>query len=274
MSPKNRRSEDKKAKKREPDKHELYQLSVQEPDPDIEFMQNAFRARYGRMPHLLREDFSGTAYLSSSWVAKDEANYAWAIDLDSEPLEWGAKHNAARLTADQRDRLAFVEGDVLDAQDPPVDLIAAFNFSYFTFQTRRQMLQYFEQARENLREEGLFVLDLYGGLEAQQLIEEATEHDGFTYVWDQDEYDPIRGRLVCYIHFDLPKGRRIERAFTYDWRLWTLPELREILDDAGFSGTEVYWEGTDEEGNGDGIYTYQESAENTESWIAYLVGYK
>jgi len=274
MSPKNRRRKNKKSKKRKPDKHELYQLAVQEPEADIEFLQNTFRTRYGRTPRLLREDFGGTAYLSSSWVADHGANLAWAIDLDSEPLEWGAKHNTARFTAAQRDRLALVVGNVLDAQDPPVDLVAAFNFSYFTFQTRRQMLQYFKQARANLREEGLFVLDLYGGPEAQQLIEESTEHDDFTYVWDQDEFDPIRGRMVCYIHFDLPKGKRIEKAFTYDWRLWTLPELCEILDDAGFAGSEVYWEGADENGDGNGIYTHQESAENTDSWIAYIVAYK
>jgi hypothetical protein len=274
MSPKNRRPKKNKPKKPKPDKHELYQLSVQEPEADIEFLQETFQARYGRAPHLLREDFGGTAYLASTWVADNEENRAWAVDLDSEPLEWGAKHNAARLTDAQRDRLAFVEGNVLDPQDPPVDIIAAFNFSYFTFQTRRQMLQYFRQAHANLRDEGMFVLDLYGGPEAQQLIEESTEKDGFYYVWDQDEFDPIKGRMVCYIHFDLPGGKRMKKAFTYDWRLWTLPELCEILGDAGFAGSEVYWEGIDEDGDGDGVYTYQESAENTDSWIAYIVGYK
>jgi len=274
MTPKNRRSKHKKSKKPRPDKHELYQLSVQEPEADIEFLQNTFQARYGRMPHSLREDFGGTAYLSSSWVAAHDANQAWAIDLDSEPLEWGAKHNAARLTAAQRDRLAFVVGNVFDAQDPPVDIVAAFNFSYFTFQKRHQMLQYFKRAYANLREEGLFVLDIYGGPEAQQLIEESTEHDEFTYVWDQDEFDPINRRMVCYIHFDLPKRKRMERAFAYDWRLWTLPELREILQDAGFSGSEAHWEGFDENGDGNGIYTLQESAENSDSWIAYIVAYK
>lgn len=274
MSPKNRRRNHKKSKKRKSDKHELYQLSVQEPEADIEFLQVTFRARYGRTPHLLREDFGGTAYLSSTWVADDEANHAWAIDLDPEPLGWGATHNAARLTDAQRDRLALVEGNVLDPQEPPADIIAAFNFSYFTFQSRRQMLQYFKQAHANLREEGLFVLDLYGGPEAQQLIEESTEKDDFTYVWDQDEFDPITGRMACYIHFDLPNGKRIERAFAYDWRLWTLPELRDILEDAGFTGSEVHWEGTDDDGDGDGVYTHRESAENTDSWIAYVVGYK
>jgi hypothetical protein len=261
-------------KKREPDKYELYQLSVQEPEADIEFLQNTFESHYGRQPRLLREDFGGTAYLASLWVRDHPKNRAWAIDLDRDPLEWGRKHNAACLTSSQRERLALVQGNVLDPQDPPVDVIAAFNFSYFTFQTRGEMLRYAERARSNLEREGLFVLDLYGGPEAQQLMEESTEHEGFTYVWDQDEFDAINQRMRCYIHFDLPGRKRMKKAFTYDWRLWTLPELREILVDAGFRGSEVYWEGADENGEGNGIYTLQEEAENTDSWIAYIVGYK
>jgi hypothetical protein len=273
MSPKNRRKK-KTSKKPRADKYELYQLSVQEPEADIEFLQNTFESHYGRMPHLLREDFGGTAYLSSSWVSEHPENRAWAIDLDSEPLTWGEQHNAARLKPGQRERLILVQGNVLDPQDPLVDVIAAFNFSYFAFRTRQEMLTYFRRARANLRPEGLFVLDLYGGPEAQQLMEESTEHDGFTYVWDQDEFDAINQRMTCYIHFDLPKQKRIKKAFTYDWRLWTLPELREILAEAGFTGSDAYWEGADENGEGNGIYTLQESAENTDSWIAYIVAYK
>jgi hypothetical protein len=136
-------------------------------------------------------------------------------------------------------------------------------------------LRYFAAARDNLDEEGLFLLDIYGGPEAQQLVEESTEHDDFTYVWDQDEFDPINNRMVCHIHFETPKGKRLERAFTYDWRLWTITELRECLLESGFDAAEVYWEGVEEKtGEGDGNFTLQESAENTESWIAYVIGVK
>jgi hypothetical protein len=80
---------------------------------------------------------------------------------------------------------------------------------------------------------------------------------------------------MCYIHFDRLKSKRMERAFTYDWRLWTITELREALAETGFDAAEVYWEGTEEKtGEGDGEFTLQESAENTASWIAYVVGVK
>ena len=81
--------------------------------------------------------------------------------------------------------------------------------------------------------------------------------------------------MACYIHFEKPSGKRMKRAFAYDWRLWTILELREGLSEVGFVTTEVYWEGVDEEsGEGDGIFTLEENAENTESWIAYVVGVK
>ena len=81
----------------------------------------------------------------------------------------------------------------------------------------------------------------------------------FTYVWDQHSYDPITGSAVCKIHFHFPDGSKIRDAFTYHWRLWTLPELRELLAEAGFARSTVYWEGTDEEtGEGDGDFQPRE----------------
>ncbi len=257
------------------DKYALYQLSVQEPEADIEFMDDVFVSHFGRRPRALREDFCAAAFLSCEWIKHRGKNRAWGIDLDPEPLAWGREHNVSTLRPKQAARLELIEGDVLEVRHQPVDIVAAFNFSYYCLQTRSELLRYFAAAYGNLAEEGLLLLDIYGGPEAQQLVEESTEHDDFSYVWDQDEFDPINSRMVCYIHFDLPSGKRMKRAFSYDWRLWTLVEVREALLESGFDAAEVYWEGVDEEtGEGDGEFTLQESAENTESWIAYVVGVK
>ena len=37
--------------------------------------------------------------------------------------------------------------------------------------------------------------------------------------------------------------------------MWSLPEIREILKEVGFKESHVYWEGTDEDGEGDGVFT-------------------
>ena len=52
------------------------------------------------------------------------------------------------------------------------------------------------------------------------------------------------------------------------------PELREILEEAGFAGSEVYVEGWDEESDDtDGIFRRRKRFENQAGWVAYVVGY-
>ena len=105
-------------------------------------------------------------------------------------------------------------------------------------------------------------------------MSETREQDGFDYIWDQHRYDPIQNRVVNYIHFKFPDGSKIKRAFRYEWRLWSLPEIRDCLLEAGFSKVEVYWEGTDEETEeGNGEYTLAEEALDDPAWVSYIVGY-
>jgi hypothetical protein len=152
-----------------------------------------------------------------------------------------------------------------------VDVTVGFNFSYFIFQERADLLAYFRRALESLRPHGLFVVDLYGGADSQRTLTESRDHDEFDYVWDQDVFDPIHNRAVNYIHFEFPDGSRIERAFRYDWRLWSIPELRDALHEVGFSRTEPYWERTDRKSNeGTGVYYRAKRAPDDPAWVAYI----
>ena len=68
-------------------------------------------------------------------------------------------------------------------------------------------------------------------------------------------------------------GSKLRRAFVYDWRLWTLPELQELMLEAGFKSTEVYTEGWDVGADDtDGIFRRRRYFENQEGWVAYVVG--
>jgi hypothetical protein len=103
------------------------------------------------------------------------------------------------------------------------------------------------------------------------VLKERRELKGFTYVWDQASYNPVTGDLRCHIHYEFPDRSLLRKAFTYDWRLWTLPEIREVLAEAGFARTVVYWQGWDDEADeGDGDYQPVESADADAGWIAYL----
>jgi hypothetical protein len=50
------------------DKYDLYQRSVQEPEPDVSLIGRVFKQHFGRPPRLLREDFCGTAHLACELV--------------------------------------------------------------------------------------------------------------------------------------------------------------------------------------------------------------
>ncbi len=256
------------------DKHDLYQQSVQCPEADVAFIRRVFHKRFGRYPTHLREDFCGTAWLACEWVKAHRDNEAVGVDLDRPTLDWGRKHNLSRLSDEQAARVELIHGDVMKARTGRVDVVAALNFSYFLFKELDALVTYFRKARGALRPEGMLLLDAYGGWEAQQLVEESTPNNGFTYVWDQDDYNPVTDEAVCHIHFRFPDGSRMRRAFTYHWRLWTMGGVRDALQAAGFRDVEVYWEGTDADGDGNGVFRRQHRAENSAGWIAYVVAYR
>ena len=64
------------------DKHELYELSVQDVENEVIFLQDTFKEVRGREAHLLREDFCGTASACCQWVKQGEAFQAIGVDID------------------------------------------------------------------------------------------------------------------------------------------------------------------------------------------------
>ena len=254
------------------DKYRLYEESVQDPAYEIDFIRQIFRERGRSMPHRLREDFCGTAALACAWVLKNRRHTAHAVDLEPEVLEWSRTHHLARMSPAQRRRIHLVQADVRTARLPPVEALVAFNFSYWLFCERAVLKRYFRAARRGLEPGGLLFLDAYGGYECNKTCSESSAIRDYKYIWEQEEYDPISGYMRCHIHFRFKDGSSLRRAFSYEWRMWSLPELRELLQEAGFTRITVYWEGTDAEtGEGDGNYSPVQRGEPDASWIAYLV---
>jgi len=253
------------------DLYDLYEAAVQDPEGDVALLQRMYRTYYDRDPHLLREDFCGTAALCCAWVKADAENRAYGIDIDSHPLAWARKKSFPKIGPELASRVALLEGDVREVKHEAVDVTVGFNFSYFIFQDRANLLRYFRRAYESLGSRGLFVVDLYGGADSQRTMTETRDHTDFDYVWDQDLFDPINNRAVNYIHFEFSDDSRIERAFSYDWRLWSIPEVRDALHEAGFSRTEAYWERTDRKSNeGTGVYYRAKRAPDDPAWVAYV----
>jgi len=255
------------------DKHRLYESSVQNVDFEVGFFDRAFRRAFGRRPNFLREDFCGTACLGCRWVRSGPDRVALGVDLHGPTLAWGRRQNVAPLGA-AAVRMRLVQDDVRNVRAPRADIVAATNFSWWTFKTHDDLLVYLRNAWRSLRREGLLILDIFGGPEAQVLQEEPRPCNGFTYVWDQDAFNPITHAYRCHIHFRFPDGTELRRAFTYDWRLWSIPETRELLQRAGFAETVVYWEGADRTGEPSGVFRPGTRGDSSPAWVAYVVAVK
>lgn len=253
------------------DKFILYQAAVQSADCEVEFIDRVYHKEYGTRPTLFREDFCGTQLISCEWVKMRPKNVAYGVDLHKPTLAWGLKHNISRLSKREAARVHQVRQDVRQVMSPKVHLVGAFNFSYFIFKARRDLLAYFTAVRKSLLPKGMFICDAYGGWESQQVMKEKTKLKGFTYIWEQSAYNPINDHTMCHISFKFPNGKMMKRAFTYDWRLWTLGDVQDAMLDAGFSHTEVYWEDEDDNGEGNGVYRVRKKADNSPGWNAYIV---
>lgn len=218
-----------------PDRHELYERAVQSPAMQARFL----RALLGPMQRghvTLGEDFSAAGAIARAFLALSPEHRAVCVDLD--PVALGRL--AELLDPSLHSALTIRHADVLDTNDP-VDILAALNFSLCEIHDRPGLVGYLRNAGARLNPGGLFVADLYGGIDAMSVGESEEElPGGVRYVWEQRAADPLTGRVVNAMHFHLPAGRTLRDAFVYHWRLWTVPELRDAMTEAGFTSTEVH----------------------------------
>lgn len=256
------------------DKYRFYNKSVQSADVDVKFFYDTYESLRKKKPFVFREDFCGAFKLSCEWVKLDPEFRAVGVDIDREPINYGKKNYLSKLTESQKKRVKIINGDVLRQKGVGVDVIAACNFSYFALKERKLLKKYFTNSLKTLNKGGIFILDIFGGSHCYEPNEEETEHDNFSYFWDQDSFDPVSNEAVFYIHFKLKGKKKIKKVFSYDWRMYSIPEIRDLLDEVGFKKIQVYWEGTDKNGEGDGEFKPATKGEDCQSWVAYIVSEK
>ncbi len=251
------------------DRFVLYERAVQDPPTEIRRIERIFRRRTGKRPLALREDFCGTGWLSAHWV-RGRSRRALGIDLDPEPLTSGRRRHLPRLGAAAA-RIELRRGDVREPHPGPFDVAVALNYSYYALRTRSELGSYFRSALESLRPGGLLLLDALGGWEVHRPdLEERRLQGGVVYQWEQLGFDAIWSNLRCAIHFRFPDGSRLHEAFSYDWRLWSLREVRELLEETGFTDIEVLWEDAAPDGTGAGRFRVRRHAEDEPCWNAYV----
>ena len=162
--------------------HELYEEAVQAVEPEVEFLRDTFKTLRGRAALSFREDFCGTASAACEWVRKTPKGFAIGVDNDPEVLEWGRTNRLSRLPEVDRARVKLLEDDVRTVVTDPVDIVGAFNFSYFMFETRDELRNYFARAREALNADGVLFLDAFGGPESVTEQKDKTKFDDLLHL--------------------------------------------------------------------------------------------
>ncbi len=225
-------------------KHDLYELCVLGPEQLVPLLV----AIHGGEPLTLAEDFAGTAALCDHWAAQSTKHTAIAVDQDPETL---AYHPTLK-------HVTKIASSVLDPalcmrNIPKADVLHAGNFSIGYMHSRQDLLAYLRLARQRLAPGGVFLCDIYSGEGSFAPCEIHREHwipDGphkgkrVRYTWEQRDADPTTGMVTNVLHFRVEQAGKIEiefeDAFIYHWRLWSIPELRDAMTEAGFATTHVY----------------------------------
>lgn len=302
-----------------PSKFSLYQQSVQSPKGDISYLQKFFLTYVGgRAPLHLQEDFCGTALLSTEWLRSDSRRTSVGIDLDVEALDWCMENNVNKIGTDLSSRIFLYHGNVLhpheaklvksNAQNimhnvtleekgnesepvansvalPPRDIVCAFNYSCCCLHSRHELISYFKNALQTLSKKGgIFVMDLYGGTSSECELRMQRRFPNFMYTWEQAGFDIVQRKTRISLHFTLQKQqkKKLRHAFSYSWRLWSLPEIKDCLEEVGFRSVHFWIRQMPDSENiksmeGFGVardIKYEEvtSFQQQDSWNAYIVG--
>lgn len=246
----------------------LYEATVLSPEFEVQFLAERFLDAIGRPPRHLREDFCGTAAIARAFVTKEAERTAIGVDIDRPTLAFAEDKCRQQ---ELHHRLTFRCADVCTLDDAPADIISAQNFSWCGLHERERLLHYFSRCRRALAQGGVLVIDLLGG-SAREVAGHQSRRDAGPCVvtFRQKTFDVVSRRAHFAIDFTLG-GRTHRDAFQYDWRLWTIPETKDLLREAGFDAADVFFEERDQFGAATSRYRRADSAEGESLFVCYLV---
>jgi len=221
------------------EKYGMYRETVYHPDKDtVQQYVNLYRRLKKKEPRVLREDFCGIHDLCGAWVAYSDYNHAYAVDIDREPLDWGKENPTVKMNSNRWDRLHILNQDCRHVDIPnKVDFAIVGNWSQQILRKRTEMVEYFKSVYSSLKDDGIFLIsetnDLEYGPDAH--VEERNfMYNGrdYKYAFETQKACYMTHLSVCKIHFYI--DNKIATPFEYPWRVWTIAEYLDILEEVGF----------------------------------------
>jgi SAM-dependent methyltransferase len=258
-------------------RHLLYQKSVQNPKREIEFYIKQFRNVFNKIPLKFREDFCGTGLLCCEWVKSNVLNTAIGIDYDLDTINFGIENNVNYLSSGS-DRVKLIHQNVLDPFDnlEKFDIICSMNYSHFLLTKRKDLVKYFKNVKSNLNTKGMLLMDFFGGAHVYDYHTHNNLSEIYKYIGEQ--MNILNNITVISLNFKNDKNN-FEPFFKYNFRVYTLIELKEALEDAGFNKFKIFIKDIDEEDRENNFIEYEDISfegvyfPGTDRFNGYLISY-
>lgn len=253
----------------------LYEQTVQMGNKIIDFMRKEYKSKFDQYPTTFREDFCSSGIYCEKWVKSSYNTYAIGIDIDQKALDYGVKYNIY-----DNKRMKLINHNVLDPYLPSsievnknekqeekekesnhhneneddnededeykevdinklstFNIICSMNYSHFLLTKRKDLLKYFQNVYESLDKTSMFFIDFYGGPH----IYSSSEHSSNK----QDNYYCLSSKMNIMnnnqtIDLKFKQNKKYNSLFHYTFRVYSLIELKEAMEEVGFKKFKVF----------------------------------
>jgi hypothetical protein len=250
-------------------KHQLYQNYVQNTKKEVEFFRKIYRLIYNKVPYSFREDFCGTGLLANEWVKNSVENIAVGIDIDQEALDYGINNHTTT------DRVKLLNLNVLTEydQNQKFDIICSLNYSHFLLTKRAEIKKYYENVFKNITK-GIYIIDLFGG---SHIYADHSYEKGDNYKFNGKAINIVNNQTECSLNFKIKKNK-FKPLFNFMFRVYSIIELRELLEEVGFKKFKIYLKEINDDDDDD--YTEFEEVDvnseyypESERYNGYIISY-
>ena len=129
--------------------------------------------------------------------------------------------------SEQEGSMSLIQHDLFEGPAPNsckgVDIVAAIHYSAMGFHDSGRLLAYFKGIFEALGDNGLFLMDTFGGPGAKESsedelggafcrVKESGELVRFETTWEQEECDSVSRVAQCSLNFSFGDGSRLDGA--------------------------------------------------------------